>query len=160
MRRWFIIRAASIAVAAVAAAAFARLRILGIGALPIVIVHALRSSMLLALLTACTASPSQQPPPPLSLAEMKAQLLAVRNKTFRDPASIRDAQIGYPYNCTWYSADSCVCLVSNSKNGFGGYGGLTQDIGRVNRDGSVTIEPAENVDHCQPLTAWPEFNGR
>jgi hypothetical protein len=57
-----------------------------------------------------------------SSASIKQQILAQKNRIWKDADSIRDAAISSEVHwCLWWS---CVCIEANAKNSYGGYTGI------------------------------------
>lgn len=103
----------------------------------------------------------------LSYDEMKALVLSERGTIWKDPESVRDAQIGNPYSCSGGLAhvgampNVCVCVAANAKNGFGGYTGSkrTELLIAGRRVVDTVSPPREPTYSCGPMTAFPELNG-
>lgn len=103
----------------------------------------------------------------LSYDEMKSLVLAERGRIWKDPESVRDAQIGNPYSCSGGLAhvglmpNVCVCVAANAKNAFGGYTGTRRTELLLNGRTLVDLitPPREPTYSCGPLAPFPELNG-
>lgn len=122
-----------------------------------------------ALLSGCAGGdrPESVAAAALNYDEMKALVLSERGTIWKDPESIRDAQIGNPYSCSGGLShvgampNVCVCVAANAKNGFGGYTGSKRT--EVLIAGRTVVDsispPREPTYTCGPLTPFPELNG-
>jgi hypothetical protein len=109
-------------------------------------------------LAGCAGGAQQQTdngPPP----NARGLIAADRARLFKDPDSIRDAQIGTINSSMWGWQ---VCLRANAKNGFGGYGGQTTYIATIYRNGSPILLQAPTIyDICSSdiYSPFPEIEG-
>jgi hypothetical protein len=97
----------------------------------------------------------EQPPP----TDYREQIVANKINFFKDPDSVRDAEIGTlrPNMFGWR-----VCLKANAKNAYGGYTGRLTSIVQFYRDGRPpAIMPPTIYDGCaqDAFTPFPEIEG-
>jgi hypothetical protein len=87
---------------------------------------------LLATLPACVSAPGIAQVGPTQARQIIVQQ---RSMIFKDPDSVRDAQIGSvmpgPFGST------LVCVRLNARNGFGGYTGLTESVIQIGANRQV-----------------------
>jgi hypothetical protein len=147
--------------------------------MPIIFVLALAG-----ILSACAGASQQMTPEApttavgaasvasLALADAKKSILAVRNRIWKDPYSIRDASVGDVSPCVLDDltrigfakrAGQCVCVVLNARNSMGGYTGLRRtlfvfwnDGGMDTRDGAIL----GYEEYCSVTRPFPEMNAK
>lgn len=127
------------------------------------------AAVLAAVLSGCAGGdrPESVASAALSFDEMKSLVLSERGQIWKDPESVRDAQIGNPYTCTGglshlgMMPNVCVCVSANARNGFGGYTGIRRT--EILLNGRTLVDmitpPREPTYSCGPLTPFPELNG-
>jgi hypothetical protein len=102
----------------------------------------------------------------VTISEAKAAIMAARASAWKDPGSIQDAQISPPESCIGglmhilSAPHTCVCIMTNARNSFGGYTGLRGNVFLFSGKKVVDIIEPRSQDCHGPMTAWPEFNGR
>lgn len=115
------------------------------------------TAALLALPACVTAAPVASPIGPM---EVRRILLEQKPRIFKDPDSVRDAEIGQimpgPFGST------IVCVRLNARNAFGGYTGLTESTVQIGANRQVVnVQRATWSSGCNQYLyrPFPELNG-
>lgn len=117
--------------------------------------------------------------PVITAAAARRLILSQKASTWKDPYSIRDAQISAPMACTHkdvvaanpltgaiqYQAavGTCLCIEANAKNSYGGYIGMRRTVAVFPPAGGVTFLDGAIKgydEYCHDFRPFPELNGK
>lgn len=88
----------------------------------------------------------------------RAIILANKGRLWKDPDSIKGAQISEPRLSMgiWQ-----VCVRLNARNGYGGYAGESDELIQISEDGSPPWNMGGPAPYCSNFSysAFPELNG-
>lgn len=96
----------------------------------------------------------------MTMADLKRAVVSQRATYWKDPDSIKGAQIGNLSLCQGWVPGDCSCVVVNAKNSMGGYTGLVNytvvHSGQQIRD----IRRSFDTEMCSDMQDFAELNGK
>ena len=111
-----------------------------------------------------SVAPSAGMAQPLSFADARKAVVTERGQIWKEPESIRSANISLPQPCPFQPDDTCVCVEINAQNSSGG-GETGISKTRLYFSGSKIVDaigPLADAEaaQCGSFVPFPELNER